>query len=565
MTISANFPNLRPSLLLDFSNGKALDPRITFSRPTTARYYDANTSAIAEQNLLLQSQALATSPWFPQLSPVVVNNASTAPDETNTATSITFTTQFSNQKQQVSTVAGLSYTFSFYAKWVSGNTALRFFHENSATGNSTAFTATGTWTRFSVTVLGNASSGLVNFGVQDTNASGFGEVLIWGAQVEQRSSATAYTLTTTATVTNYIPVLLSAASNVPRFDHNPTTRESLGLLIEEQRTNLATYSEQFDTVYTTGRTTVTANTIVAPDGTLTGDKIVEDNTAGEHFLNRTTNITVTNGVAYTFSWYAKKAERTKMRLYVAAMNNLVVFYDLETGTATYSAGGTSYSFGMQNVGNGWWRCFATSTIGGTGFGDTLSLVSTGTTVSYTGDGFSGIYVWGAQLEAGGFSTSYIPTVASQVIRSADSASMTGTNLSSWYRISGGTTYAEMARVNSSSANASSINWSTNPNAKSELLLNSNGNVIASVSASGIDTRALLFTSIPGTSNIKVAMAYANDDYAASFNGSAVSTDTSGLVPDFYNQLTFSGSGYFKKYAFYPTRVTNAQLQALTGS
>jgi len=248
MTIQANFPAIKPSLLLDFANTKQLDSRITYTRASTASFYNGVTTAMAEQNLALYSQAWATSPWEGQsgYAPAVTNNAGTAPDGTSTATSIVFSAQYQNQRQAISTTAGLSYTFSFWAKSITGNTALAFFHENSATGNTTNVTITTSWARYSVTVLGSASSGNVSFGIQDRNASGFGELYIWGAQVEQRSAVTAYTATTTQAITNYIPVLQTAASGVARFDHNPTTGESLGLLIEESRTNLVTYSAQFD-------------------------------------------------------------------------------------------------------------------------------------------------------------------------------------------------------------------------------------------------------------------------------------------------------------------------------
>jgi hypothetical protein len=93
----------------------------------------------------------------------------------------------------------VSYTFSFYAKHETGNTSLSIFHDNSATGNFSlnAAVVTSTWQRFSVTVLGNAASGNVNFGLQDRNTSGFGSTLVWGAQLELGSTATPYQRVTT--------------------------------------------------------------------------------------------------------------------------------------------------------------------------------------------------------------------------------------------------------------------------------------------------------------------------------------------------------------------------------
>ena len=64
------------------------------------------------------------------------------------------------------------------------------------------------------------------------------------------------------------------------------------------------------------------------------------------------------------------------------------------------------------------------------------------TVTYDGNGTSGIYLWGAQLEEGAFPSSYIPTTTAAATRSADVASITGTAFSGWYRQDEGTFYGE---------------------------------------------------------------------------------------------------------------------------
>jgi hypothetical protein len=199
-------------------------------------------------------------------------------------------------------------------------------------------------------------------------------------------------------------------------------------------------------------------------------------------------------------------------------------------------------------------------------------------VSYTGDGFSGLFLWGAQLEAGAFATSYIPTVASTVARSADSATMTGTNFSSWFNQAQGTLYAEGATTPSapsyspilevSSSNNPSGNrysfgvqsFSSIPQVNLYVLQNN------SIQVNGITSGGqIMANSITG----KSSFVYRVDDFAISGNGATVATDTSGLIIN-ANQLQIgkdeSGryfNGFLKKIAYYPIRVTNAQLQALT--
>jgi hypothetical protein len=457
MSIAQNFPEIRPSLNLDFANVKALDPRVTFARASTGAYYDGQTVAKAEENLWSYSQNLENNVWVDFRSTVGVD-ATTAPDGTETAES------FAQQTGQVSSggayritpiISGNTYTISVFAKPNGKNfLAIRetftgskdtWFDVSTGVVGTTAAGHTAVITpvangfyrcsvSFTASVTGNA---IAYFFLADTDGSlivaddGNG-LFLWGAQLEQRSAVTAYTPTTTQPITNYIPVLQTASANVARFDHNPVTGESLGLLVEEQRTNLFQRSEEFDNAYWQKiRTSITANTIIAPDGALTGDKLVENTDTNSHFLAKVETTTNTNPL--TWSVYAKAGERPNLSFAVREATtftrNASALFDLSAGTvgAVSTAGGTSAaSATITAVGNGWYRCTLTCTLGGT---DTNSQVlwqlNNGVATSYTGDGYSGIYIWGAQLEAGAFPTSYIPTVASQVTRSADSASMTG--------------------------------------------------------------------------------------------------------------------------------------------
>jgi hypothetical protein len=360
---------------------------------------------------------------------------------------------------------------------------------------------------------------------------------------------------------------------VARFDHNPTTFESLGLLIEEQRTNLLTYSEQFDNAsWTKGDSSITANTVVAPNGTLTGDKLVENTSNANHIVAQ--SFSFVSGTTYTLSVYAKAAERTLARLSLpsAVTTDAIAAFNLATGAVSSTGTGVTSAL-VTSVGGGWFRCSITVTATNSATGNvTVWLLNPSS--PYTGDGYSGIYIWGAQLEAGAFPTSYVATVASQVTRVADAASMTGTNFSSWYNQAEGTLYAEHQKFGTTTFqrvagmsdggfdNRIAIGYgSGSPN-----------NLLTIVSVGAV-TQAQLTLVSPSATNInyKAALAYAVNDFASVANAGTVQTDTSGTIPVVSRLNIGVGdntsanplNGHIRKLSYYPIRCTNAQLQALT--
>jgi hypothetical protein len=205
----------------------------------------------------------------------------------------------------------------------------------------------------------------------------------------------------------------------------------------------------------------------------------------------------------------------------------------------------------------------------------LALVANGTVVRaapFTGDGYSGIYVWGAQLEAGAFPTSYIQTVASQVTRSADAASMTGANFSSWYRADEGSLFVRYDTA-ATSANNSVASISLNSNGARIQLSQLTGARRYNVVDGGVnqvnDSGGNL-GSVTANTAANMAAAYKFNDFAACVNGGTVVADTSGTVP--IVDRVFIGAdgaggnllnGTIRKIAYYPRRVTNAELQGMT--
>jgi hypothetical protein len=359
-------------------------------------------------------------------------------------------------------------------------------------------------------------------------------------------------------ITNYIPVLQTAAAGTARFDHDPVTGESKGLLIEEQRTNLFTYSEDFsDSSWNKVGATVDSNVIISPDGTLTGDKLTETTSTAQHSVQGN-SASISISTQYAVSVFAKSAgDNRKLAFLGMGLGTNFPIFNLDTGAVE---GDTSNwdSVGIYSVGNGWYHCWAVGTAI-TAYAPIIALYDS------TGDGYSGIYIWGAQVEAGAFPTSYIPTSGSQVTRSKDAASMTGTNFSDWYRQDEGTVYAEAIPKISGYSPIIEFDDGTQNN---RILLEGGQDfhhyVVVNASAQvGIDVGAT-----SANTQFALANAYKVNDFAASLNGGTVGTDSSGILP-IVNRVRFGANAIntysctIKKLAYYPTRLTNAELQALT--
>jgi hypothetical protein len=368
-------------------------------------------------------------------------------------------------------------------------------------------------------------------------------------------------------------LIQTAASDVPRFDHNPATGESLGLLVEEARTNTLTYSEQFDNAaWLKVNATVTANQAIAPDGTLTMDELVDDATSGTHrfaeaFTPPSSNFTISAYVKYTNSAWVY----LHYFMYGCAFN-------IQTGVVgTPTANAASPS--IIPMGNGVYRISVniTNNVGsdGVGFG-----LSTGNSVlaSYVGTG-SSAFVWGLQVEAGSFPTSYIPTTTATVTRAADVASMTGTNFSSWYNNSEGTFLATIPAVSLTYNLRYLIDCGSSATsgagASGHVLFGNLNNTNVAGGVTDVSNDSVAGPSAAYTGNIvRVSYAYKVNNFNAAVNGTLGTLDTSGAIPTLGAQQLVIGSRFngtlyinrpIARLAFYPVRFPDAQLQALTAT
>jgi hypothetical protein len=394
-----------------------------------------------------------------------------------------------------------------------------------------------------------------------TEGNGVDGISIWGAMAEIGDVMTDYIATTTTAVS------VGPVSGLPRLDYLNSSCPRL--LLEPQRTNVIVFSEQFNNAnWALTGTTVTANVIASPDGSTNADKLVENTSGGVHRAFATPSCS--ESTAYTTSVFVKKDQITSIEILETTLGGCV--FDLNTGTITSGTNGF-----IEDYGNGWFRCGFTKT---TAVGQTLFVLQIrlrkGGTTSYTGNGVDGLYLWGAQLEAGAYATSYIPTLSTSVTRVADAASKTG--ISSLIGQTEGTLFAEFNYEGVANTaifeRIIAVSDGTSNN-RIVLLKNSTlGTLYFFVGSGGsivINQTTIAGTSIVGAGINKVAVAYKSGEYAIYFNGASVFTSSASEVPAttaFFVGTDETGSvqplgGGISQAIVFKTRLTNAQLAELT--
>jgi hypothetical protein len=387
-----------------------------------------------------------------------------------------------------------------------------------------------------------------------------------------------FTRTSTGTYLSNNGLVTIASANTPRFDHsyNGSNVESLGLLIEESRTNLTTYSEDISQYQGIDNASVSTNQITSPDGTTTADKLTSTISGGTNncWVQKYSAVAV-DTATYTFSIFLKAgtSPQTIINLQLAGgtYQQSIAIINWTSNTITSSSGGTS---ALTAYPNGWYRVSITLTNNGTNNAIYPRVYVRGQGTDNVNGEF--VYNWGWQTEAGSFPTSYIPTVASTVTRSADNAFMTGTNFSSWYNQTEGTILTNikydgapisgvMNRIafylrGTGSANTWHGWWES---------VNTGG----TINYNGTSFDATLIqsgTTISQGSRVKLISAIKTNDFAFSQNGGTVQTDTSVILPITHTIIDIGNSGggnyingTISQLLYYPKRLTNSQLQNLT--
>ncbi len=466
-----------PTLTLHypFSERLSLTPRkgptLTFTRASNATMFDsAGTLVFAPHNLALQSDDFATT-WT--LNNLTATDGATSPAGDTTADTLDEGSGGTTHRafQSIAITPGATFTFSVFVKNVDRQFVLVSFGSGVNTlgvavdlslGTITQSLAVGTatidsssiqdvgngWFRVSVTgdvpgttplfpviSLSNKGTGLVDmssYGYSGSNKT----IQAWGAQLNQ-GSLQDYSATTTA------------AFYGPRFTHDPVTGASLGLLIEEARTNLLLQSEDFSTTWVDSAVTpvgISTNTTVAPDGNTTADTLTDDSAVNFEGLEQTITV-ANNSTPWTATVYIKKdSDETRfpelqIKLTGGTLQRVNVSLNTSTGAILERSSTGTTVVSVQDAGD-YWRLRVTvdnNTTGNVTLEVFLFPAAGSTLGTIVASATGSIIAWGVQLENAGHPLSYISTTTAAVTRSLD---VVGTTDVSWLNQSEGTLLVE---------------------------------------------------------------------------------------------------------------------------
>jgi len=667
------------ALALDFTSGnQTLDPRITFSRTTNATVTGSNgLIQYAPMNLLTFSEQFDNAAWT-KSAITITANAAVAPNGAITADKVipTAALLFHEIWNGFTSTAGVTYAGSYFVKageyrfvQLLGPSAVFTEYANFDLQNGTRTAGTSGfgsiesigngWHRISIasSAISASSTARWSLAIVQSGASvraesftgdGTSGIYIWGAQLELGSTATTY---------------------------NPTTVK-----------NLLGFTEHFDNAaWTKSNASISATKVDDIYGQPFAQKLVENTANSSHIVDAA--VAVLSGTVYATSIYAKAGERTSFS-FRANNDNSVATFNLATGTVGTATNATA---SITDVGNGWYRCALvwTATSSASVIALRVRMLDGSGNTSYTGDGTSGIYIFGAQLsdsasvdpyvynpvaaptstayygprfdydpvtlapkgllieeqrsnlllnsatlstqvvtvaatahtlsfygtgtivlsgastgtvvgtgayparttltftptvgvltltvtgsvtmaqlEAGAFATSYIPTVASQVTRAADSASMIGNNFARWYNQTEGTVFSSTQTL---AAGGEKYNWEISDGTVNNRFasLGQAGNQDFYVITGGV-VQANSTLAISRASAIKMAGAYKTNDITAVYNGTLGSPDTSATLPvvsalhigSARNSLV-PLNGTIARFAFYSRKLSPAEEQGIT--
>ena len=334
-----------------------------------------------------------------------------------------------------------------------------------------------------------------------------------------------FTRASNGTFVNKSGLIETAASGVPRIDFSNDAKGAL--LLEPQSTNLVTYSSDFSQWSALNNVVVTDNFITSPDGTQNAAKLVFDGTA---------------------------SGRIELNTGASGTNTQSVYLKTESGTQNVSIGAGSADLTQFTITDQWVRYAHT---GGGNFPRILC------------NDAATIYVYGAQLEAGSYSTSLIKTSGSAVTRNGDQ--VYGAGDAATFNDSEGVLYAEFSALsNDGTFRILSLSNGTTSN-EVKIQLSSTDNTIGfGVVAGGVPQTDQFYTIADTLSNNKIAAKYKENDFALWVNGIEVLTDSSGIIPTGLSTLNFergTGSNPFygntKQIQYFNTALTDSELEKLT--
>jgi hypothetical protein len=352
--------------------------------------------------------------------------------------------------------------------------------------------------------------------------------------------------------------------------------------MEPSATNLALRSAGFEVSGTWAPTNISVSTgttaaFTAPDGSTDADLLTATASGSARIIQ---SFSFVSGTTYTYSAFAKAGSG----FFGLTMENggvasgAAVVWNLNTGavavSGTVGSGYTLQSQGIENYGNGWYRCRMTVLMSVSVAGNIRANTSDGTMSSTIIQSASGntAYVWGAQLEAGSVATTYIPTTTGSASRNADVISASGALVSGLIGQSQGCIYAEVDLRNFTASGRILTCSDNTSNERIMLQVGANRTLQAVVTTASADVCDISTASGQVSGIYKCALAYASGDFAFYVNGTQVGTDSSGGIPActavYLGKIGTSGTTNFlndriRAAALYTTRLSNDQLAQLT--
>jgi len=400
------------------------------------------------------------------------------------------------------------------------------------------------------------------------------------------ASLVTFTRASSGTFVDSAGVIQTAGTNVPRFDHNPTTGESLGLLVEEERTNSFEWSNsatQGETWNNVGTQLNLASGQSDPAGGTAGIRATDANdvSAGTT-LQRTSLANLTASTTISYSVWLKPIDCPndviRLNVFANTTTDAINAAFSVSGTAitavTTSADGTGAASGasFEVFPNGWYRCQLTGVPSTVTMADVRARVNLG---SYQRAAGTARFDWyGAQFESGAFATSYIPTSGIAATRNADVAIITGSAFSSWYRQDEGTVFAEATPIGDNGSNQFVYTLAQGTGIAEEIYLmktsgtNSITNTIRS--SSTIQFSKSNDSLSPFGSNFKNAIGASSTSTNSAVNGVIQGLDASVVMPTIDNLVlgrranaAFPGNFLIRRLTYWPQRLPDDTLQTIT--
>ena len=258
-----------------------------------------------------------------------------------------------------------------------------------------------------------------------------------------------------------------------------------------------------------------------------------------------------------------------MRFYSFQFNNLTTIFDFVTNSVISTNGGTSPSITSESYGNDWYRVIISDTTTAINLGVSTMLVKDDNSFNYTGDGTSGVYLYGFQVEqVATYPTSYIPTYGTSQTRLKDVCSKTG--VSSLIGQTEGTIFAEFTP--SSDVNTEVLQLLATTSIQNAVSIGIGAGQIYGVvfTNSSYVANFTISQTIPNNT-FKVALCYKNNDITFFINGQKVASNTNAysgqadFTKIFFNEPLFFGrqSVSYKKTLIFKSKLSDDECIELT--